>query len=117
MINKVAAAIEDRRFRSDLRRALLHQNMLGVANCRKGVAEFLLVPANCLGSFFAARVHQKERRLILELCTKLLNGRSVAIGNWAVCAHKNQHHRLASSGLEWIKGLPSQVGGQTLRAR
>jgi hypothetical protein len=45
-----------------------------------------------------------------------LNRRRIAIGNWAIGAHKNEHNHFAGRRKEWIDRISRQIDGIGLRA-
>src|SRR5467141_2706281 len=76
VINQPPVGVENRGLRSDLRLALLHQNMSWVAEGGERIAKLAIVLTNRIGRFFLAWINQKESHLVSILRAQLLNCRS-----------------------------------------
>ena len=111
VIDEPSAGVENRRLWRNLRLTLFHQNMLRVAKRRKGVAEFTIVLANGVGRFLLVRINQKECRVVAMLRAELLNRRSVAVGNGAVRAYKDEHNDFAPARVRQIEGFALKISG------
>ncbi len=79
MIHQPPVGVEHRSFRSDLRQALFHQNVLRITQRGKRVTELTIMLANRIGGFLLARINQEECGLVAMLRTELLNRGSVAV--------------------------------------